>query len=179
MSVSSRRRILLVPRDWDEMRKEVRIALAEWAYRESEWLYVFDVVLDRDAREMIVELGYGTKYMEISEEVALHVRELCDERGLSDEECEELYERAYRDMLEEINSECVINVNRRVEYPEKGVVAEIYPIECGGNYCFCGAGITLRVSLEGVSTVEEGVRRVVDAVKYAYDRIYSEIIAPH
>jgi len=158
MSVSARRRILLVPRDWYEMREEVRTALAEWALRESEWLRVFDVVLDRDAREMIVELGYGSKYMEISEE---------------------LYGQAYRDMLEEINRECVININRRVEYPEKGVVAEIYPIECSGDYCFCGAGITLRVSLEGVSTIEEGVRRVVDAVKYAYDRIYSEIIAPH
>jgi hypothetical protein len=165
--------------DWIELWKEARSALKEWAYRESEYLEILGLTFDMDAKEVTVDLGYGSRYYEISEEVTSGVEWRCAEDGLSPEECEELYERAYRDMLEEINSECVINISRTVGYPEKGVVAEIYPIECGGDYCFCGAGITLRVSLGDVRTIEEGVRRIVDAVKYAFSRIYSEIIAPH
>jgi hypothetical protein len=179
VTVAVRGRPLTTLEDWFELENEARRALEEWAYGESEYLEVFGLMFDMDAKEVRVDLGYGSKYYEISEAVASGVEQRCAEDGLSPEECEELYEKAYRDMLEEINSECVINISRTVGYPEKGVVAEIYPIECDGDYCFCGAGITLRVSLGDVRTIEEGVRRVVDAVKYAFGRIYSEIIAPH
>lgn len=177
MSVTVRGRPLITSGDWYKLSDEVKNILRKWAYKESDQLVVFDLIPDMNAKEVIVNLGYGSKYMEISEDVASGLSEYCAEENLSDEECERLYKQAYRDKLEEINSECVIHVNKEVSYPEKGVKAEIYPIRCDGDYCFCGAGITLRISLDGVRTIEEGIKKVVDATKYAYNKIYSEIIA--
>ena len=137
---------------------------------------LFDVMFSPELEEVTVNLGYVTDYYEISEAVASGVELRCAEDDLSPEECEELYEQAYKDELEELNNECVIRLSKKMEFPDLGASVEIYPAECDGDYCSCGAGISIKIKMHGVNTVEDAVKRIVDTTRAVLDRILPEVI---
>jgi len=168
---------------WYELKEEVETALdgllkmlnARYA-RDRYGLKLFTVLVDPHSKEVTLDLGYGTRYYEISEAVASSVEQRCAEDNLSPEECEKLYEQAYRDELEELNNECVIRVNKKMEFPELGASVEAFPDECDGDYCFCGAGITLKIKLHDAKTVEDAVKKIVETTRHVLNRVMPEII---
>ena len=167
---------------WSELREEAKTALegvlkmlnAEYArYRYK--LELFGVWVAPYSKEVELNLGYGTKYYEISEAV-VSALEASDVMCETAEECEKIFERAYQDELAEINEECVIRINKKMEFPELGASVEVYPDECEGDYCFCGAGITIKIKLHSVNTVEDAVKRIVNTTRSVLNRIMPEVI---
>jgi hypothetical protein len=169
--------------DWYKLREKALATLDEFTDRElnprfARGRYIikpFDVMLSPELEEVTIDLGYGTKYYEISEVVASDVEQRCAEDKLSLEGCEKLYEQAYRDELEELNNECVIRVSKKMEFSELGASVEAFPAECDGDYCFCGAGITLKIKLHGINTIEDAVKKIVETTRHAIDRVMFEI----
>jgi hypothetical protein len=170
--------------DWYELREKALEALDEFVDRELNPRFAggryivkpFDVMFSPELEEVTIDFGYVTRYYEISEAVASGVEQRCAEDNLSPEECEKLYEQAYRDELEELNNECVIRVNKKMEFPELGASVEAFPDECDGDYCFCGAGITLKIKLHDAKTVEDAVKKIVETTRHVLNRVMPEII---
>jgi hypothetical protein len=136
----------------------------------------FDVMFSPELEEATIDFGYVTRYYEVSEAVASGVEQHCVEDNLSPEECEELFEQVYRDELEELNNECVIRLNKVLEFPELGARAEIHPLKCDGDYCYCGADITLKIKLRDTRTIEDVIKKIVESTRHAMNRIMPEII---
>ena len=168
--------------NWYEPKEEVETALegvlkllnARYA-RHDYGLKLFTVWVDPDSKEVTLDMGYGVKYYEISEAV-VSALEASDVMCETAEECEKIFEKAYRDRLQEINEECVIRVNKKMEFPELGASVEVSPDECEGDYCFCGAGITLKIKLHSINTIEDAVKKIVETTRHVMNRIMPDII---
>jgi len=138
-------------------------------------LRLYHVWVDPYSKEVSIDIDYGVKYLNISEAV-LNDLEASDVECETEEECEKVFEEAYRDELERINEEYAIRVNKKMEFPDLGASAEIYPLECEGDYCTVGAGISIKIKMHGVNTVEDAVKRIVDTTVAVLDRIMPEVI---
>jgi hypothetical protein len=110
-------------------------------------LYIDSVHVDENEKVISVEIAYTRKYLEISEAVqrsledseALNGEPVC----ITEEECEKVFAEAYRETLKEINQECVIKTNARIELKDYDVTIDVEPYPCDGDYCDCGTLIAI------------------------------------
>jgi hypothetical protein len=105
-------------------------------------------------QEVVCDIG--RKYYGIAEMVAQdfewYCAGLCEEEGLSEEECEKKCEEefwvAYEEELEQINKENVIGVEASIDASLCAII--IQPLLCDGDDCFVGARVhvSFKVDIE-------------------------------
>lgn len=100
--------------------------------------YDLGFIVDDDDRAVItIDLAITDKYMEISE-------------TCSDAESEEEFDECYKNALEEVNSECVADVDVSIDSAKVSVRS--YTIPCEGDYCRCGNEFEIMISGDSVKS---------------------------
>lgn len=115
-------------------------------------------IVDDDDRAVItIDLAITDHYMEVSE--------LC-----RDTESEEEFNECYENALEEVNRECVADID--LSLVTENISVSSYAIPCEGDYCRCGNGFEIMIAGDSVKsavsnlmfyypTILEIVKRVV------------------
>jgi metal-sulfur cluster biosynthetic enzyme len=130
---------------------------------------------EEDKASLSINIAIGTKFYDISEAVASNFEMYCDERGLTDEECEKAFQQAYKEELNEINEKFAIPVKGKItmklnENSEAEI--EVYPLECDGDYCIAGLGIHIYVSQIPINWLEQTKDSMIDSITRFIDSIY-------
>jgi hypothetical protein len=136
--------------------------------------YLF-VNQETNEADLSISIDIGTKFYEISEAVASGFEEYCAREELTDEECYEAYERAYKEELREINEEYAIPVQGKFAIKlskDSGAEIELYPLECDGDYCLVGLGVNVNVSQAHVALLEQNKDVIVDSIVRFIESIY-------
>ena len=114
-------------------------------------------------QEVVCDIG--RKYYAISEAVAQdferYCAELCEEENLGEEECErrceEEFQAAYEEELEQINRENVIGVEASIDASLCAII--IQPLLCGGDDCFVGARVHVSFKVDTEHLKDENYRK--------------------
>jgi uncharacterized protein YlzI (FlbEa/FlbD family) len=140
-----------------------------------------DVVFEDNATITIeINIDYTVKFYEVSEAVSAMLEYAIgtsDEQP-SDEELERLFNEAYENELQEINSDYAIQLYMRAvldlrSYYIGGGELEVdtTPITCDGDYCDVGLGITIRLRkipverfINAINDVKESIKAIVERV---------------
>ncbi|MEM4596715.1 MAG: hypothetical protein QXG54_05395 [Desulfurococcaceae archaeon] len=117
--------------------------------------YDLGFIVDDDDRAVItIDLAITDKYMEISE-------------TCSHSESEEEYDECYENALEEVNSECIADVD--VSIVTEKVSVRSYAIECTGDYCRCGNEFEIMIAGDSVKDAVSNLMfyypRIIEIVK--------------
>ncbi|MEM1699713.1 MAG: hypothetical protein QXD83_07540 [Sulfolobales archaeon] len=117
--------------------------------------YDLGFIVDDDDRAVItIDLAITDKYMEISE-------------TCSHSESEEEYDECYENALEEVNSECIADVD--VSIVTEKVSVRSYAIECTGDYCRCGNEFEIMIAGDSVKDAISNLMfyypRIIEIVK--------------
>jgi hypothetical protein len=130
---------------------------------------------EEDKASLSINIAIGAKFYDISEAVASGFELYCDERGLTDEECEKAFQQAYKEELNEINENFAIPVKGKITIKlNENSEAEIeaYPLECDGDYCIAGLGIHIYVSQIPINWLEQTKDSMIDSITRFIDSIY-------
>jgi ribosome-associated translation inhibitor RaiA len=130
---------------------------------------------EKDRASLSIEINIGTKFYEISEVLASKFGEYCNEKGLTDEECEERFHKAYNEKLKRINEEYSIPVEGKItiklnENSEAEI--EVYPLECNGDYCITGLGVHIYTQKITIDFLEMRKDVLIEAITKFIDSIY-------
>jgi len=128
-----------------------------------------------DENTVAVEIAYTRKYFEISEAVqtalenaeAFHKEPVCNPDN--PDECEKVFEEAYKEELDRINEECAIRANGTIELKDYNAVISIEPVLCDGDYCDCGVLIVFNFKLDISETNEEATAEYI--AKFIEERL--------
>ena len=94
------------------------------------------VAIHRYEFRMALEVEVGVKFMEISEVLGYRFGEYCEEEGLSEDECAEAFEEAYKEEIERLNEEYAKYVAGVLTLPWGAI--EVEPREVGSDYDVAG-----------------------------------------
>jgi hypothetical protein len=128
-----------------------------------------------DKADLTIFISIGTKFYEISEAVASNFEVYCTEKGLTDEECYEAYEKAYKEELEEINREHTIPVEGKITMKlneDSETEIEVYPLKCDGDNCIAGLGINIYIYQLPLDLLDKNKDIIVDTIVKFVDSIY-------
>jgi hypothetical protein len=128
-----------------------------------------------DKADLTIFISIGTKFYEISEAVASNFEAYCTENELTDEECYEAYEKAYKEELEEINKEHTIPIEGKIvvrESNDSKTEIEVYPLKCDGDNCIVGLGINIYVYQIPLNLLDKNKDIIVDAIVKFVNSIY-------
>ena len=102
------------------------------------------VAIHRYEFRMALEVEVGTKFMEISEALGHRFGEYCEEEGLSEDECAEAFEEAYKEEIERLNEEYAKYVAGVLTLPWGAI--EVEPREVSGDYDVAGLRVYVHFS---------------------------------
>ncbi|MEM4060265.1 MAG: hypothetical protein QXK11_07120 [Pyrobaculum sp.] len=117
--------------------------------------YDLGFIVDDDDRAVItIDLSITDHYMEISE--------LCN-----DAESEEEFNECYANALEEVNRECIADVD--LSLVTENISVRSYAIECTGDYCRCGNEFEIMIAGDSVKDAVSNLMfyypRIIEIVK--------------
>jgi hypothetical protein len=152
-------------RKLEEMFKDQTVEAKAYLFTEQE----------TNKTSLSINISIGMKFYEISEAVASGFEEYCAREELTEEECYEAYERAYKEELEEISKEHTIPVQGKITVKlsdDSEAEIEVYPLKCDGDYCIAGLGINIHIPQVPTDLLEQNKDTMIDAITKFIDSIY-------